>query len=213
VTRPRTLVARRRYLGVDAVALQQSAHRVLARMVGLAGTRARVTDRQLRNDFRVDTQEGPALVARLVAAGLVQPNPGREGDFLVLPRMAEFATARVVEPLPRDKARRLVQRACLLADTFNRETSRNPVAILSIAPCGRYLGTREELSELQIGVVVCARPAERLSRWRRALSEDQGQDEIRRMIGALSSFVRVLLVDDVRKLPRPFSVAWQDPSL
>lgn len=213
MSRNRTLVARRRYLGVDAIELQQAAHRVLARIVGLPLTHARVSSRQLRHDFRVDTQEGQALVSRLVAGGLVKPHAGHDGGFEVLPRMAEFAKARVVEPLSRAKAQHLVRKACKLAEGFNRETSRNPVAILSIAPCGQYLQDREELSQLVLGVVLCERPRRRMSRWRPPIPKEEGTEVAKRLIGSLSSYVKVVLVEELSQLPRPFSVAWQDPTL
>jgi hypothetical protein len=72
---------------------------------------------------------------------------------------------------------------------------------------------REQLSELRIGVVLTKRPAERISRWRAPMTDDEGAAEIRAGIVAQSSFVKVILTDDVRTLPRPFSVAWQDSSL
>ncbi len=209
----RTLVARRRYFGVDAIDLQRSAYRVLARVVGLPQGRAHVSERQLRRDFGADTCEGPALVTRLVAGGLVKPHPERDGDFEVMPRLAEFASARVVEPLPRAKAKRLVERACRRAESFNQSAARNPFAIHAIATCGEYLTDRTDLSELRIGVVLCRRPADRMTRWRTPLDEADGVAEIRAAIGRLSSFVKLIMTEDARALPRPFSIAWRDPTL
>jgi hypothetical protein len=209
----RTLVTHRRYFGVDALALRESAGRVARRVVGLPPERARVSGRQLKRDFGVDTVEGEALVSRLVAGGLVKPHPEREGDFQVTQRLVEFAAARVVEPLPRAKAKRLVDRACKLAEKINADWTRNPLAIAAIAPYGRYLTNTSELPELRLGVVTCARPVTRLSRWRTLQGEKEGATDIRHAFESMSSFVRVTLITDVQTLPRPFSVAWEDRAL
>jgi hypothetical protein len=209
----RTLVTHRRYFGVDALALRESAGRVARRVVGLPPERARVSGRQLRHDFGVNTVEGQALVSRLVAGGLVKPHPERLGDFQVTARLVEFAAARVVEPLPRAKAKRLVGRACKLAEKINADWSRNPIAIVAIALYGNYLTNASQLSELRLGVVTCARPAKLLSRWRAPQNEKEGAADIRHAFEEMSSFVRVTLITDVQTLPRPFSIAWEDPAL
>jgi hypothetical protein len=206
----RTLVARRRYFGVEAVSLQHSAYRILARVVGMPQERARISNTELRHDFGVDTRVGATLVTKLVAGGLVRPHPGPDGDLEVLPRMAEFAAARVVEPLLRSKARRLVERAGKLAEKFNHDATRNPLSIVAVATCGEYVLDCEELSELRFGIVVCDRPPNRMSRWRAHIPADEANAEVRRMFTELSSFVQVVMTEDTRALPRPFSIAWQD---
>lgn len=208
----RTLVTHRRYFGVEALALREASGRVLARMVGLPLARSRVSGRQLRQDFNVTTIAGDALVDRLVQGGLLRPHPERQDDFQATPRMVEFASARVVEPLRRGKAKRLVERACLLAEKINAEWSRNPLWVVAIAPHGDYVKRLDKLSELPLGIVVGPRPQERRSRWRALIDEGEGLAEIRDVFASMSSFVVVSITDNPQTLPRPFSIAWQEPS-
>jgi hypothetical protein len=97
----RTLVARRRYFGLDPVHLRAAAGRVLTRIVGLPPERARVRADHLKQDFAVDTREGDALLHELVHGGLIKPLADRPDDFEITDRLREFAVARVVEPLSR----------------------------------------------------------------------------------------------------------------
>ena len=131
--KPRTLVADRRYYGLDAVTLRNAAGRVAARVAGLPPERARVRGAFLRQDFGMgDTVEGRALLDEMCTAGLLERPPGPTSDFLVTPRMLELAQARVVEPLPRAKAKALVVRACELAERVNRNWARNPLEIADV---------------------------------------------------------------------------------
>jgi hypothetical protein len=209
----RTLVSHRRYFGVDAFALRESAGRVLARVVGLPVERARVSARHVRHDFGVDTVEGQALVARLVAGGLLRPHVGERNDLEPTPRLAEFASARIVDPLPRTKARQLVERSIGLAAEINRSWSRNPFAIAILATFGDYLTPDADLAELRLGLIVQPRPRSGLTRWRTLVDAHEGGGEIRSAYHALSSYVRVSLAGDAKALPRPFSVAWKDEGL
>jgi hypothetical protein len=209
----RTLVTRRRYFGVEALALREAAARVMGRVAGLPAERSRVHRRHLRQDFNVDTVEGAALVNRLVAGGLLQPFPDLQDDFQVTPRLAEFAAARVVEPLARAKARRLVDQAGRVAEKINADHSRNPLAVVAIAPLGSYLSHEDHLAELRLGVVLGPRPVGRRSRWRAPVADAEGRTEIRRAFEAMSSFVVVTLTDDRSALPRPFAITWHDSAL
>ena len=204
----RTLVSDRRYFGLDALALRTAAARVAARVAGLPPERARIRGSFLRQDFGVDTVEGRVLLDDLCAVGVLQKPEGPTSDFLVTPRVLEYANARIVEPLPRAKAKLLVVRACELAERVNREWARNPLEIAAVAPHGAYLSRDPRLDELAIALVVRARPSTRRSRFQQ-LSKADGAQGLRHSFAELSSFVRVRLVTSLDAVPRPFSVAWQ----
>ncbi|GMU70725.1 MAG: hypothetical protein HS109_05525 [Burkholderiales bacterium] len=204
----RTLVSDRRYFGLDAVALRSAAARVASRIAGLAPERARVRGAFLRQDFGVDTVDGRALLDDLCAEGLLQKPADPGSDFLVTSKLVEYANARIVEPLPRAKAKLLVVRACELAERVNREWARNPLEIAAVALHGAYLSRDSRLDELSIALVVRARPSTRRSRFHQ-LSKADGAQALREGFGDLSSFVRVRLVTALDAVARPFSVAWQ----
>lgn len=204
----RTLVSDRRYFGLDALALRAAACRVAARIAGLPPDRARVRGAFLRQDFGVDTVDGRALLDDLCADGLLARPEGPTSDFLVTPRLVEFAAARVVEPLSRAKAKLLVSRAGELAERVNREWGRNPLEIAMVVPFGNYLAREQRMDALPLALVVRARPESRRSRWNR-MSKSEGASGLREAFGELSSFVRVRLVTGLDAVPRPFTVAWQ----
>ena len=204
----RTLVADRRYYGLDPMALRAAAGRVAARVAGLAPERARVRAAFLRQDFGCDTVEGRALLDDLCAGGLLERPPGPTSDFLVTRRLLELAVARVVEPLPRAKAKALVVRAGELADRVNRQWARNPLEIAMVVPYGRYFGGDERLETLPIALVLRLRPGSRRAMFNR-LSKADGARGMRESFAGLSSFVRVHLVTALEEVPRPFTVAWQ----
>ena len=87
----------------------------------------------------------------MVADGLFQHPDERQGDFALTERFLEFATARVVEPLPRERARQLLGKVCLLATQINAEWKSNPLEIVALAPFGSYLSPEKLLAELPAG--------------------------------------------------------------
>jgi len=204
----RTLTTGRSYFGVDAMTLRAAAGRVLSRVIGLPPERARVSAEALRNDFGVNTTVGESVVNELVAEGLLLPHRQLRGDYHVHPRFVEFASARVVEPLQRTRARLLLAKAGELAAEFNAESSRNPLAIEALAVFGTYMSREPKLAELPLGIVVRPRPADRRARWGRMHSNTEGATDLRQRFGALSSFVRVRIVTNTKALPRPFAVVF-----
>jgi hypothetical protein len=208
---PRTLVTHRRYFGLDPLRLREASGRVIARVVGLPPERANVSAADLRRDLGVDTEVGRTVVEEMVAEGLLAPRPEAPDCYRVTGRLAELAAARVVEPLPRAKARALVGRACELARTINADWSRNPLVVTSVAPHGVYLSRDPHLDVLPVGVVVGLRPASRRARFRMQ-QKPEGARDIRAAFRALSSFVEVQLVTQVADLPSPFAVVFHDDS-
>ena len=185
----RTLITQRQYFGLDALNLRLAAARVLARVVGLAPERARVSVRNLRQDFAVNTVEGQALFEELVAEGLLVPRAAQHGDYRLTERFLEFAT---------------------LASCINRQWSRNPFEVEAIATFGSYMSLDTQLAELPLGIVVRSRTTARRARWGRMATKAQGAYDIRAAFRELSSFVRVRMVKETRLLSRPFGVVFQE---
>jgi len=208
----RTLIAHHRYFGVDAVALRTAAGRVLTRIVGMPADRARVRAEHLRQDFAVDTAGGDVLLHDLVEGGLLRPDDDHPGAFEPTDRLREFAAARVVEPLPRARARQLVARACAIVREINAEAARNPLFVDALAVSGSYMSRDSGLADLTLGVVVRSRGADRRARWGRMANKQVGAQAIREELQQLSSFVAVHFVTDVADLPRPFAIVYRDES-
>lgn len=206
----RTLIAHHRYFGVDAVQLRTAAGRVLTRVVGLPPGRARVRADHLKRDFAVDTVEGDALLHELVGGGLLRPDADAPGDFELTDRFREIAAARIVEPLPRARARALVARACDIVRHINADATRNPLVVEALAVSGSYMSRDPGLTDLVLGAVVRSRAADRRARWGRMANKQAGAQAIRHELMALSSFVVVHFVTDQADLPRPFAIVFRD---
>jgi len=206
---PVTLVAHRRYFGLDAVHLRNSASRLLTRVVGLAPERARVRREHLARDFAMDTRAGEALVEQFVAGGLLRRDDEAPEALLPTDRLHALAAARVVEPLPRERARRLVSRACDVVRKANAEWVRNALEVDTLAVFGSYMSRDALLHDLSLGVVVRTRDPDRRVRWGRLGNRSAGAAELRDALLALSTFVIVQFVSDSAGLPRPFSVVYR----
>jgi hypothetical protein len=209
----RTLVTHRIYFGIDPLNLRAATARVFTRVVGMPPDRARVSARSLRQDFGInDADAGQALIDEFVAERLLDPPNELQADYGLTERFLEFAFARVVEPLPRERAKELLAQACELAARINTEWTRNPLEIEAVAPFGSYMTREKQLAELSLGVVVRQRPPSRRARWGRIVSKTDGARDIRAALRGLSSFIHVRMVRDKGLLPRPFAVAFQDDS-
>jgi hypothetical protein len=204
----RTLITQRLYFGLDPLNLRAATARVLARVVGLPPERARVSMRNLCQDFGVELAHGQALIDELVAERLLQPPDELQADYGLTERFREFAAARVVDPLPRERARQLLGQACALAAQINEEWNHNPLEIEAVAPFGSYMSRDTQLAELSLGLVVRPRAALRRARWGRMKTKSDGAREIRVAFRQLSSFIHVRMVNETRLLPRPFAVAF-----
>lgn len=207
--KPRQLVMNRLYFGLDPLKLRAATGRALARVVGLPPERARVSATHLRQDFAVDTVQGQVLVDEFVAEGLLDPPTARQQGYGFTREFFELAAARVVEPLPRTRARQLVAEANAFAERFNDDAVHNPIEIAGLAVYGDYMSRAARLEQLSLGVLVRLRTPSRRTRFGRMLTKAQGADAIRTELRGLSSFVRVRLVTELATLPRPFSVVFQ----
>jgi len=206
----RTLVTKRQYYGMEAVALRAAMARVLSRVAGLPADAARVSRRHLYLDFGLDTAVAQDTLDQMVADGLLQQPDERQADFALTERFLEFATARVVEPLPRDRARQLLGKVCLLATQINADWKSNPLEIAALAPFGSYISQDKLLAELPLGIVVRPRSPSRKARWARTVSRRDGARQIRAAVRELSTFFHIRMVSDPKLLPQPFAVVFQD---
>ena len=206
----RTLVTKRQYYGMEAVALRAAMARVLSRVAGLPADAARVSRRNLYQDFGLDAAAAQDTLDQMVADGLFQQPDERQGDFALTERFFEFATARVVEPLPRERARQLLGKVCLLASQINAEWKSNPLEIVALAPFGSYISPDKLLAELPLGIVVWPRSPSRKARWARTVSRRDGARQIRAAVRELSTFFHIRMVSDPKLLPQPFAMVFRD---
>ncbi|HEX8010166.1 MAG TPA: hypothetical protein VF814_04425 [Casimicrobiaceae bacterium] len=206
-----TLISNQRYFGLEPLIFRQGATRTLARVAGLPLEHARVSAQSLREDFRLDSAAGEELLHALLRGALLRPDGGREGDYRLTERFHEFARARVVAPLQRARAKQLLDHACKLAARINAEWTWNPFAIDMIAVSGGYMTRSSKLAELTLWIVVRPRAQAQVRRFGRSMmTRGDGSAEIGAALRALSSFVRVHMVNDKASIKRPFSVPFRD---
>ena len=204
----RTLVADKQYYGLEATRLLQAASRIINRVAGMPPDRARVSARHLQQDLAVNTIQGQVLVREFVEGGLLQRH-AHQNDFQLTPRFLEVASARVVEPMTRAKARQIVTVACKTAQRINADWTRNPVMVDALAVSGSYMSRSDKLSDLMLGIVVKKRPAQsRFSFWRKMNTSD-GAIQIQNEFRELSSFVNAYIAIDTQGLVRPFSIVFR----
>jgi len=201
-----TLYSKRLYFGVDALRLRDAAERVLLRVQGLPPERARVNIDALEHDFGWNPSASPAMVEQLVQSGMLQRLGTNSREFHLTEKFWRCARARIVEPLPRDKAQMILTHLGDVAARFNRDESRNKYEIDSMAVFGQYITTDQELSELSIGVTGRKRLAPARALFGRATVPNEGTDQIRSMLAAHNAFITVSFVRQLNELPRPFSV-------
>jgi hypothetical protein len=201
-----TLVTKRLYFGVDALRLRDAAERVLLRVQGLPPERARVNLDALEQDFGWSPGASAAMVQQLIHSGMLQRLGPHAREFQVTDKFWRCARARIVEPLPRDKAQMILAHLGELAARFNRVENRNKYEIESLAAFGAYMSTDDDLSDLPIGVTGRRRPPPARALFGRATVPTEGTDQIRVLLEAASSFVSVSFVRQLTELPRPFSV-------
>jgi hypothetical protein len=207
--RKRTLLTNRRYYGLDPVHLRAATGRALARVVGLPPERARISANNLRHDFSLDTAQADSLLKQLVDGGLLDPPTRERAGYGLTTQFVEIAAARVVEPLPRTRAKQLLIEACALAERINEDDAHNPLMIVAFAVYGDYMTSAHHLSRLSLGIVVDLRPPSRRMRFGRSLRRREGALAVKLAFKNLSSFVHVRLTTDVRELPRPFNVVFE----
>ncbi len=204
----RTLVLERLQFGLEPLAFRRGATRVLARVGARPREEAPVTVEDLRQDFRLDAAGAEALLRALVARRLLE-RANATSDYRLTERFREFALARIVPPLQRARAKRLVERAAMLAAQINAKWTRNPFVIAMIAVPGSYMSRSKTLPELSLWLIVRPRPPGRARLWEASSSRGDGARQIRDALRSLSSYIVVRLINDAESLPRPFIVAFR----
>ena len=204
----RTLVWEQLQFGLERSAFRRGAVRTLARIASRPREEARVTIEELRDDFRLDTAGAEALLQALVTSRLLK-HANDTSNYRLTERFREFALARVVPPLERARAKRLIEKAGMLAAEINVKWTRNPFVIAMIAVSGSYMSRSRKLPELNLWLTVRPRTPSRTSVWGRSSNRGDGAREIKEAVRSLSSFIVVRLVTDAESLPRPFTVAFR----
>ena len=206
----RTLLADRLYLGMEPDRLRASAKRVLSRVSGIRKEQARISARNVRQDFELTTIEGQAFLGELVAQGLLRERTTSAGHYRPTRRLAELAHARVVPPLSRARAKMMVAKATEIATKINVRWSRNPLEVETIATFGGYMSRDNEIADVGLGIVLRLRPPERRARFLSIATKPEGAKEIKAAFAGISNYVHVQLVGELRELPRPFAVVFHD---
>jgi hypothetical protein len=205
--RGRRLIADQQYLGLDAKLLRGGAARTLARLSSHPAGKAWIDLRSLGEDFHLDAGATAALLSAMLAGGLVYPDGA--GKYHPTRQFREYALATVVAPLPRDRAKGLIDRACKVAARVNGEWKHLPFQIEMMAVSGSYMTRRDQLSDLVLSIALHRRVVSRSADSGVLPSKDDASRQIIEALQALSSFVVVRIVSDQTKVQRPFSVVFQ----
>jgi len=204
-----TLVTKRLYFGVDALRLRDATERVLLRVQGLPPERARVNADALAQDFGWSPGVSATMIEQLVQGGLLQRLSPHAREFGITDKFRRCASARIVDPLPRQRAQLLIHHLSEMALHFNRTAAGNKYEIDSMAVFGQYLGNEDDLTELSIGVTGRRRPPAERPLFGRATVPTEGTSEIRALLEAPSGFITVNFVQRLQDLPRPYSVIFK----
>jgi hypothetical protein len=205
----RTLISNQLYFGLEPLAFRRGAGRALARVAKLPPERARVNAQTVGKDFRLDSAAAHTLVDAFVAKALLQPDPARAGEYRLTDRFAEFALARVVPPLPRMRAKELLDQACKLAAKINAEWTHNPLMIHMIAVSGSYMSRNNRIADLTLWPVLKRRSEVSVRPFSASITKADGAAEISSALRGLSSFIVVRMVADKTTIERPFAVPFR----
>ena len=203
------LVAKHLYFGLDPLRLRDGAERVLARVPGGGDLPSSVGLDALAEDLGLDPRAGRAVVERMVADGVLEPLAPDATEFALTDRFRAIAQARIVEPLPRGDAQRLLAQCAEIAARFNRSEARNRYAIDAIAVYGAYMSRLTDLAELAIGITGRRRAPVMRPLTGRATVQTEGTAAIRAMFERRSSFLQVAFFKRIADIPRPFSVVYR----
>lgn len=201
------LIADQHYLGLDAKTLRGGAARTLARLSAHPAGHAWIDLRNLGDDFHLDAGASAALLSAMLAGGLLYPVGA--GRYHPTRQFREYALATVVAPLPRDRAKALIDRACKLAARINVEWKHLPFQIEMMAVSGSYMTRRDQLVDLVLSLALHRRAVSRSADSRIPPSKDDASRQIVDALQALSSFIVVRIVADQTKVQRPFSLVFE----
>lgn len=204
-----TLVTRRLYFGVDARRLRDATERVLLRVQGLPPDRARVNLDALTHDFGWNPATSRSIVEQMIQGGMLQRLSPHAAEFGITDKFRRCAQARIVDPLPRERAQLLLSHLCDIARKFNEAEQRNKYEIDIIAVYGQYMTNEHELTELALGVTGRRRPPVERPLFGRATVPTEGTEQIRQVLVSPSGFITVSFIQKLADLPKPFSVVFK----
>jgi len=204
-----TLVTRRLYFGVDARRLRDATERVLLRVQGLPPERARVNLDALTQDFGWKAETSRSIVEQMIQGGLLHRLSPHAAEFGITDKFRRCATARIVDPLPRERAALLLAHLADIARQFNETDERNKYEIDTIAVFGAYMSNDNELTDLPLGVTGRRRTPPARALFGRATAPTDGTEQIRALLEAPSAFIAVSFVHKLADLPKPFSVVFK----
>jgi len=203
----RRLIADQLYFGLEAKVLRGGAARTLTRLSSNPAGHAWIDLRSLGDDFHLDAGTTASLLTSMLASGLLYPDGA--GRYHPTRQFREYALATVVAPLPRERAKGLIDRACKLAARINAEWKHLPFQIEMMAVSGSYMTRRDQLSDLLLSLALHRRSVSRATPSGIPPSKDEASREIVNALQGLSSFVAVRIVADQTKVQRPFSIVYQ----
>lgn len=204
-----TLVTSKLYFGVEALQMREATLRVLSRLEASSPDQPVVKVDALLEDFRVSAAASRPMIDEMLRHGLLQRVSERGGEYTVTEKFRRYADARVVDPLPRSRAKMLLSHIADLAWHFNRTAVDNKYEIDALAAFGSFMSLEPELEELTVAVTGRRRPpAERPSAGR-ATAALQGHEQIRALIENQSSYLRTRFFHQQDEIPRPFSVVFK----
>jgi hypothetical protein len=201
----RRLFSHEQYFGLEAGVVSRRGPRTLARISSQPPEQAWIDTRSLGEAFRLDAAASAALLARCSRAVASSDGTG----YCPTEILREYAHACMVAPLPRARAKTLIDRACRRAARINSDWTQNPFQIEIVAVSGGYISCNDQLSELSLSLVLGRRTEARTPRSGSPLSRDDARREILEALHELSSFIVVRIVADRTAVQRPFSVVFQ----
>ena len=145
-----TLVTSKLYFGVDAQQMRESTARVLSRLEHLPPDRPVIKLDAIVEDFRVSAAASRPMIDEMVRHGLLQRLGERSSEYGVTDKFRRYADARIVEPLPRSRAKMLLNHIADLAWHFNRTAIGNKYEIDALAVFGPYMSLEPELAEVTV---------------------------------------------------------------
>jgi hypothetical protein len=118
--RPFTLVTKKLYFGVDANRMRDASARVLARLRSEPPGRAVIRLEALVEDFRVSAAASRLMIDEMLRHGLLEQQDTRGSEYSITDKFRRYASAEIIEPLPRARAKMLLTHIADLAWRFNR---------------------------------------------------------------------------------------------
>jgi hypothetical protein len=203
------LVRNSSYFGLLPQQFREATGRVMARIAGRPPAAATIGLNTLALGFGLSAPASRELAERMVQSGLLKHGDRHSAAYALTERFRGYAQARIVEPLPREKAQLLVSHFGDVAVRFNRSAASNKYEIEAIAVHGTYMSRDAGLAEISLGITGRRRHAGRRTAEARATTPTEGATELRALFERQSEFVQVDFYKRLQDVPRPFSVIFQ----